>query len=123
LRQAALSDQREIARAARFSLRRPLAGLVAQRLLRPLLETVALVLTAVGLAMGWVDAALAGLIALAALAMGMVISMAAVVLRELSDYQGSDPGRLTGAFLMAIPENLGYRQLRNLWLIAGYFRG
>ena len=123
MRQATLCDQREIARAARFGLPAPMRGLVAQRLVRPLLETVALVVTAVGAALGWVDPALVGLTMLATVAMGIVISMAAVVLRELSDYQGSDPGRLTGAFLMAIPENLGYRQLRNLWLIAGYFRG
>jgi cellulose synthase/poly-beta-1,6-N-acetylglucosamine synthase-like glycosyltransferase len=122
LRQATLRDQREIARAARFGLFSPLGGLVAQRLVRPLVETVALMLTAVGVALGWVDAALAGLMLLASVAMGIVISMAAVVLRELAEHEGSDPGRLAGAFFAAIPENLGYRQLRNLWLIAGFLK-
>jgi hypothetical protein len=122
LRQAALGDQREIARAARFRWSNPIADLIAQRVARPIMETAALVLTAVGAALGWVDPALAGLTLLAAVAMGIVISMAAVALRELAEQGGSDPGRLAGSFFAAIPENLGYRQLRNLWLIAGYFR-
>jgi len=50
------------------------------------------------------------------------VSMAAVVLRELAEYQGSDPGRMTKLFLASIPENLGYRQMRNLWLLQGFFR-
>jgi cellulose synthase/poly-beta-1,6-N-acetylglucosamine synthase-like glycosyltransferase len=122
LRQATLRDQREIARAARFGWPRPIAGLVAQRVARPLAETMALVLMAAGAALGWVDPALAGLTLLAAVAMGIVTSMAAVALRELAERDGSDPGRLAGSFFTAIPENLGYRQLRNLWLIAGIFR-
>jgi hypothetical protein len=122
LRQAALGDQREIARAARFGWLNPIADLIAERVARPIMETAALVLTAVGAALGWVDPALAGLTLLATVAMGIVISMAAVALRELAEQDGSDPGRLAGSFFAAIPENLGYRQLRNLWLIAGYFR-
>jgi hypothetical protein len=45
--------------------------------------------------------------------------MAAVVFRELTVYEGSDPGRLARLFFASVPENLGYRQLRNLWLLAG----
>jgi hypothetical protein len=30
-------------------------------------------------------------------------------------------GSLAALCLTAIPENLGYRQVRNLWLMAGYF--
>ena len=47
--------------------------------------------------------------------------MAAVVLAELADPSGMAPGPLATLFLAAIPENLGYRQIRNFWLIAGYF--
>ena len=47
--------------------------------------------------------------------------MAAVVLRELAEPSGMAPGRLAALFLCAIPENLGYRQIRNVWLIAGFF--
>jgi hypothetical protein len=46
--------------------------------------------------------------------------MSAVVLRELADFRGSDPSRLIRLFWATIPENLGYRQVRNLWLIGGF---
>ena len=45
----------------------------------------------------------------------------AVVLAELAEPSGMAPGALATLFLAAIPENLGYRQIRNFWLIAGYF--
>jgi hypothetical protein len=47
--------------------------------------------------------------------------MTSVMLRELADFSGSDPARLTRLFWAAIPENLGYRQLRNLWLVGAAF--
>ena len=47
--------------------------------------------------------------------------MAAVVLRELAEPSGIAPALLAALFLAAIPENLGYRQIRNLWMIAGFF--
>ena len=68
-----------------------------------------------------VPPALAALVLVVSAGAGMVISMAAVVLRELAEPSGIAPGRLAALFLCAIPENLGYRQIRNLWLIAGFF--
>jgi len=52
-----------------------------------------------------------------------VLSMAAVVLRELAEPNSPDDRRMATLFFAAIPENLGYRQLRNLWLIAGFRPG
>jgi len=52
---------------------------------------------------------------------GIVTSMAAVVLRELAEPSGTPPAAIAALFLCAIPENLGYRQIRNLWMIAGFF--
>ena len=46
---------------------------------------------------------------------------AAVVLRELAEPSGMTPWALAALCLTAIPENLGYRQIRNLWLIGGFF--
>ncbi|MBZ5618139.1 MAG: hypothetical protein LAQ69_05290 [Acidobacteriia bacterium] len=99
-----------------------LPGIFSIRLVRPLVETAAYPLAAIGWLMGWIDPALAGLVLLSTVGMGIVVSMAAVVLRELVEYHGSDPARLAGLFFAAIPENLGYRQVRNLWLIAGFFQ-
>jgi hypothetical protein len=125
LREMVRRDQRELALA--FRNRKSLAGpfgwpivrdLYLDRSARPKLETAAYVLAAAGLIMGWVDWKLAGFVLLATAAMGMVQSLAAVVLREVAQPTRSNPALLTSLFLAAIPENLGYRQLRNLWLIA-----
>ena len=87
-----------------------------------MLETVSLPLAAAGLALGWVDPALAGLTLLASAGVGVALSTAAVVLREMVDPGLREPGYMARLFLTAIPENLGYRQVRNLWLIAAFFR-
>lgn len=121
LRTSVIADQREIVGALRSqSFRTPgLPSLFTIRLLRPLLETAAYLLAAVGLAGGWIHADLAVLVGLATIGMGILLSMAAVVFREQARLEGADPRRLYQLFFSAIPENLGYRQLRNFWLLAG----
>lgn len=128
LRQMVRRDQRELALA--FRHRRSLAGpfgwglvrdLYLDRSARPKLETLAYVLTAAGLVMGWVDWKLACFVLLATAGMGIVQSFGAVVLREVAQPGRSDPDQIGALFLAAIPENLGYRQLRNLWLIVDSF--
>ena len=96
-------------------------GLFSLRALRPLLETAAYILAAAGWAAGLVPGALAALVPAIAIGTGIVISMAAVVLREVAGPSGIAPARLAAQFLAAIPENLGYRQIRNLWMIGGFF--
>jgi hypothetical protein len=120
-------DQQEIAHAFfhRVAIAGPfgwpaLRGLFYVRALRPLLELMAYALALVGLAMGWVDIFTVLLVVLSTVGMGMVISMAAVVLRELAEPTSPDERRMAGMFFAAIPENLGYRQLRNLWLLTGF---
>jgi hypothetical protein len=51
----------------------------------------------------------------------MVNSMAAGVLREFVQPGATAPGTLAMLFFTVVPENLGYRQLRNLQLVARYF--
>jgi len=97
-------------------------GLVLVRFLRPLLETFAYILAAVGWWAGWVATPLALLVLLATVGLGMFLSMAAVSFRELAEFHGSDPVRLAKLFFAAIPENLGFRQLRNLWLLAPWHK-
>ena len=120
-------DQREIASAFfhRVSLAGPygwrvLRSLFYSRALRPWLETLAFIVAIAGLIFGWVRISTVLLLLLATVGMGIVLSMAAVVLRELAEPNSPDDRRLTALFFAAIPENLGYRQLRNLWLIAGF---
>lgn len=98
------------------------AAIFSVRLLRPLLETLAYVLVILSVVTGQMDGALVGFVLLSTIGIGILLSMAAVVLRELSEPRGTEPSVLASLFFTAIPENLGYRQLRNLWLIAGIAR-
>jgi hypothetical protein len=123
LRRGALREQRELVRALREGQANPLPELLYMRVARPALETGAYALAAAGLPLGSIDAPLAGVILLATAGMGIGCSMAAAVLWALSGDEGLGPGRLATLFFAAIPENLGYRQLRNLWLIEGFLRG
>ena len=99
-----------------------LPALLWDRFARPLLETALYVATAAGLAMGLVSLQVLWLVLLCTVATGMLVSMAAVVLRELAEFRGGEPGLLVSLFFAAIPENLGYRQLRNLWLIQSFLK-
>jgi hypothetical protein len=124
LRRQLRGDQQQIGSALRPFHRVPgreFLGLFFARGLRPLLETAAYVLAAAGWLAGLVPPALAALVPVIAIGGGIAISMAAVVLAELAEPSGMAPGALATLFLAAIPENLGYRQIRNFWLIAGYF--
>ena len=103
-----------------FPLGLLLPALFCDRFLRPLLETVVYLLTAAALVAGWLDAPLAGLVLLSTVGTGILVSMAAVVFRELTEMSGSDPGQLVKMFFCVFPENFGYRQIRNFWLLAGY---
>ena len=130
LRQRVLRDQRAIFRAlrrrkgitgGRFALGWSLPALSFHRFWRPLLETLAYAATIAGIVVGWINLEVGLLVLLTTAGAGMLVSMTSVVLRELADYRGSDPARLSRLFWASIPENFGYRQLRNLWLIGGAF--
>jgi hypothetical protein len=120
------SDQQQLAAALRHrggGAGHAFFGLFCFRGLRPLLETAAYVLAAAGWIAGLVQPAVAALVLVTSIGAGIVISVAAVVLRELAEPSGMAAGSIATLCLAAIPENLGYRQVRNLWLIAGFFGG
>jgi cellulose synthase/poly-beta-1,6-N-acetylglucosamine synthase-like glycosyltransferase len=124
LRRQAIGDQRQLAAALRrlgTGANREFLGLFSIRVLRPLLETAAYILAAAGWVAGLLHPALAALVLLTSVGAGIAISLAAVVLRELAEPSGMAPASLAALCLAAIPENLGYRQIRNFWLIAGFF--
>jgi hypothetical protein len=124
LRRQAAGDQRQLAAALGRLGPGPSSeffGLFCVRGLRPLVETAAWLLAGAGWISGLLHPALAALVLVISAGAGVVTSMAAVVLRELAEPSGMAPAELAALCLTAIPENLGYRQIRNLWLIAGYF--
>ena len=114
VRHLARRDQRQLAGAIG-------PALFCVRVARPLLETAAYAMAVAGLALGRIGAGEALLVLLATAGMGIVVSMAAIVLRELAEPSGAGPSQLAGLFFAAFPENLGYRQLRNLWLVRDFF--
>jgi cellulose synthase/poly-beta-1,6-N-acetylglucosamine synthase-like glycosyltransferase len=116
LKEQTLYDQSRVVAGGWFTT------LFGGRVLRPLIETLALLLAGVGLAIGWIPPALALLVLLASVGVGIVLSAGAVVLREMSDPGRREPGYVARLFLSSVPENLGYRQWRNLWLIVGAFK-
>jgi len=131
LRHLIVRDQQSLASVIRH--RRQIAGgigalgwglpaLFYWRMVRPLLESAVYVLALVAIVTGLAPLQVGVLALLCTVGAGILVSMAAVVLRELAEYQGSDPGRMTKLFLASIPENLVYRQMRNLWLLQGFFR-
>jgi hypothetical protein len=127
LRRQVGADQREIAQAffRRVAIAGPfgwrvMSSLFYTRALRPWLETVGFILAISGLVMGWVGVPAVLLLLLATIGMGIVLSMAAVVLREFAEPNSPNDRRMSSLFFAAIPENLGYRQLRNLRLMAGF---
>jgi hypothetical protein len=129
LRLGAITDQLEIVRAFRNRVTiagpfgwQALRGLYYVRVVRPFLEVSALLLAVFGLALRWVDIYTFLLVLLSTVGVGIVISMSAVVLRELADPNSHDERRIAALFFAAIPENVVYRQRRNWWLIQGFLK-
>jgi cellulose synthase/poly-beta-1,6-N-acetylglucosamine synthase-like glycosyltransferase len=94
--------------------------------LGPVIEVLALVVTLVGLTMGLVNWDMARLVFMAAMLYGTLISIASVLLEELSFRRYL---RLVDVFKLlaaAVFENFGYRQLTTIWRLQGtldYWRG
>jgi hypothetical protein len=94
--------------------------------LGPVIEALALVVTLVGLTIGLVNWEMARLVFMAAMLYGTLISIASVLLEELSFRRYL---RLLDVFKLlaaAVFENFGYRQLTTIWRLQGtldYWRG
>ena len=118
-------DQAELARMSlgwpRGADRRIRWGFLWFRLIKPLLETAGYPLALVGWILGQVDIPTVLFFLLASVGSGIVVSTAAVVLTALAGDRGPEPAQLKRTFLAAVLENLGYRQMRNLMLIRGFF--
>lgn len=131
LREATLADQREVRRTVWRHLatlgslqalgRVAMPGMIVTGVARPFIETLAYVLAVVGLAKGTIQWQMAGILVLVTCVFGTFNSMLAVLLREFSLKSNRDADPLLRLFLSTIPENFGYRQLRNLWLLGGLF--
>ena len=59
---------------------------------------------------------------LADVGLGMVVSVSALLLEELSFHIYPKPAHMLGLFAVAIVENVGYRQLNSIWRLMGFIR-
>jgi len=89
--------------------------------LDPFAETAVLVVAAAASVTGFVEPALAGLFLATALALKILVSMTGVLLAESAAPSSAGPGDLLQTFFATVPENLGYRQWRNLWAVRNCF--
>jgi len=85
----------------------------------PLVETAGYVIAAAGLATGVVDRTLVELLFLSAIVYGTLVSVAAVLLEELSSGHDAPARDLLRIVLYAALENLGYRQVTAWWRLGG----
>jgi cellulose synthase/poly-beta-1,6-N-acetylglucosamine synthase-like glycosyltransferase len=91
-------------------------------LLGPVVEAVGLVLFVTGAIFGLVAWADALVFLLLALSLGMLLSICAIMLEELSFPVYRKPRELALLYAAALLESLGYRQLTVWWRLKGFFR-
>ncbi|MEO6487858.1 MAG: glycosyltransferase [Thermoanaerobaculia bacterium] len=92
-------------------------------LLGPLVELTGYVMTITGLILGLIEPQLAILFFTVALLFGVLLSMSAVVLEELTQRRYPAPRDLIRLFFGAVVENVGYRQLLMIWRTQGLIDG
>lgn len=89
-------------------------------MLAPVVELLGYVITALGLAFGLLNVSFALLFVLVAWGYGMLLSIWAVVLEEVSFRRYRRTGDLFRLLLFASLENLGYRQLTVFWRLKAF---
>ena len=95
-------------------------------MLGPVIEVAALVVTLAGLALGLLDWNMAKLVFMAAVLYGTLISIASVLLEEMSFRRYLRLTDVLKLLVAAVAENFGYRQLTTFWRLRGtidYWRG
>src|SRR2546421_8934439 len=90
-------------------------------MIAPLVEVAGYVVTAVGLALGIVNTAFALLFVLVAWGYGMLLSLWAVVLEEVSFRRYRRAGGLARLLAYATLQNFGYRQRNVWWRLKAFF--
>jgi len=88
--------------------------------LGPVVETAGYAVAAAGFAAALIDLDLVGLLFLSAVVYGTLVSVAAVLLEELSSGRDAPTRDLLRIVLYAVLENLGYRQVTAWWRLGGF---
>src|SRR3989475_685725 len=90
-------------------------------MLAPVVEVLGYVITGLGAAFGVINMSFALLFVLVAWGYGMLLSLWAVVLEEVSFRRYRRPGDLARLLLYAVLETLGYRQRTVWWRLRAFF--
>ena len=96
--------------------------MVMFELLGPVIELSGYLFMIVGFALGFVSAAAFWSFLLLVVSLGMLLSISALLLEEISCHNYRRPGNLFALVTMAIVENFGYHQLVLWWRLQGLFQ-
>jgi hypothetical protein len=90
--------------------------------LSPVIVVVGYVTFIVGLALNWISLEAVTAFLLVEIGLGMVLSVSALLLEELSFHIYPKSVHTLSLFAVALVENLGYRQLNSIWRLIGLLR-
>ncbi len=88
----------------------------------PLVELFGFLAIGLGFYFGYIDPAIFVLLISVSIVFGMLLSLTALLLEEVSFHMYQRPRELLKLFLVAILENLGYRQLNTVFRLIGFSR-
>lgn len=90
--------------------------------LGPIVEAAAYALTAAAFLFGVISAQAVAFFLIVAVGFGILLSVTALLLEEISFHIYPKTRHIPTLFLVAVMENLGYRQLVSFWRLIGLFR-
>jgi len=96
--------------------------MVAFELLSPLVELSGYLFMTLGFALGFVSPTAFWTFLLLAIGLGMMLSMSALLLEEISFHVYKRPSELAVLAAAALIENFGYRQLITVWRLHGFWQ-
>lgn len=111
-----------------FSRRGGLVGWIAFpymlifELFGPVVEVAGYIFVLLGFALGIVSIQVVAVFFLLAIGLGMLVSVTALLLEQISFHIYSSPRHTIALFFAALAENLGYRQLISLWRLQGLLK-
>lgn len=85
----------------------------------PVVEVLGILLISLGFIYGYIDPVIFALLLGVSVVFGMLLSLTALLLEEVSFHMYQRPRELLKLFLVAIIENLGYRQLNTVYRLIG----
>jgi cellulose synthase/poly-beta-1,6-N-acetylglucosamine synthase-like glycosyltransferase len=88
----------------------------------PVVEVAGYIFVVLGFAFGIVSIQVLAVFFLLAVGLGMLVSVTALLLEQISFHIYSSPRHMISLFFAALAENLGYRQLISLWRLHGLLK-